>query len=196
MVSVDGHPSVGANRVYRLSNSFPYLIARLGIRMGDLFAQVIKRDGLSLQMYRVLAALSEEGRALKLGELAALTSADLSTLSRTVAGLHKRGIVLRQRPENDQRSLQVTLTEKGQALADRYMPVAAHYEEAVTRSLTPAEAGSLKATLIQLYANLDLLETEVDSGEIDALIVAAGQKFSARSSASREPKPGAEKRRE
>src|ERR1700719_3082580 len=53
MVSLDGHLPSGAKRMYRLSNSFPYLMARLGIRMGDLFVQVVKREGLSLQMYRV-----------------------------------------------------------------------------------------------------------------------------------------------
>ncbi|GGF20259.1 hypothetical protein GCM10011611_27810 [Aliidongia dinghuensis] len=182
--------------MYRLSDSFPYLIARLGIRMGDLFVQVIKRDGLSLQMYRVLAALAEEARPLKLGELAALTSTDLSTLSRIVAGMHKRGVLTRQRPENDQRSLQVTLTEAGRALADRYMPVAAHYEEVVTSSLTTAEALSLKATLIQLYENLDQLEAEIARGEIDTLIQTAGKKFPASRRTSAAPEPGAEKQRE
>ena len=182
--------------MYRLSNSFPYLMARLGIRMGDLFVQVVKREGLSLQMYRVLAALAEEGRPLKLSELASLTSTDLSTLSRIVAGMHKRGILLRQRPENDQRSLQVTLTEQGSALADRFMPVAAHYEQVVTSSLTPAQVLSLKATLAQLYDNLDRLEAEIASGEIDALIATAGQKFPASPPASGKPKPGAKKQRE
>lgn len=182
--------------MYRLSNSFPYLMARLGIRMGDLFAQVIKQEGLSLQMYRVLAALAEEGRPLKLSELAALTSTDLSTLSRIVAGMHKRGILLRQRPENDQRSLQVTLTPEGRTLADRFMPVAAHYEEVVTSSLTPAEALSLKTTLKQLYDNLDQLEVEIARGEIDALIATAGKKFPVGPPPSGEPKPGARKQRE
>lgn len=156
--------------MYRLSTSFPYLLARLGIRMGDLFVRVIKRDGLSLQMFRVLAALTEEDRALKLGELAALTSADLSTLSRMIGEMHRRGIVFRERPEDDQRSLRVTLTEHGRALAARYMPIATHYEEVATSSLTASEAKALKAALTRLYDNLDQLEAEIASGEIDALI--------------------------
>ncbi len=156
--------------MYRLSNSFPYLIARLGIRTGDLFTRVIKRDGLSLQMYRVLAALSEEDRPLKLGELAALTSADLSTLSRVVADLHRRGVVWRERPEHDQRSLQVTLTDEGRMLAAKYMPVAAHYEQMIITNLSCDEARVLKAALYQLYDNLDLIEAQLEQGEIDALI--------------------------
>ena len=71
--------------MYRFSNSLPYLLARLGVRMGDLFARVIRHERLTLPMYRVLAALSEQGRPLRLGEIAELTSADVSTLSRIVA---------------------------------------------------------------------------------------------------------------
>lgn len=159
--------------MYRLSQSFPYLLARLGMRMGDLLTQVVKRDGLTLQMYRVLAALSEEDRPLKLGEIAALTSADLSTLSRLIAEMHRRGIVLRERPENDQRSLSVTLTDQGRILAARYMPVAQHYEEVATSVLTAEEAEALKATMVRLYENLDQLDAELASGAIDALIASA-----------------------
>jgi DNA-binding MarR family transcriptional regulator len=156
--------------MYRLSNSFPYLIARLGVRMGDLFAKVIREDGLSLQMYRVLAALSEENRALKLVELAALTSADVSTLSRIISEMQRKGMLLRERPETDQRSLQVTLTQKGRDLAARYMPVAARYEQVAIKSLAPDEARALKSTLIQIYGNLDQLEQELAAGKIEALI--------------------------
>lgn len=179
-------PPLESPLMYRLSTSFPYLLARLGIRMGDLFVRVIKRDGLSLQMFRVLAALTEEGRALKLGELAALTSADLSTLSRMIGEMHRRGIVFRERPEDDQRSLRVTLTEHGRALAARYMPIAAHYEEVATSSLTASEAKALKAALMRLYDNLDQLEAEIASGEIDALLASTNPR-------SRKPGPGAEK---
>ena len=96
--------------MYRLSNSLPYLLARVGIRMGDLFVRVVKQEGLTLPMYRVLASLAEQEQPLRLVELSALTSADLSTLSRFVADMHKAGFVSRERPANDQRSLQVELT--------------------------------------------------------------------------------------
>lgn len=174
--------------MYRLSNSLPYLLARLGVRMGDLFAQVIKKEGLTLPMYRVLAALAEQDRPLRLGELAALTSADMSTLSRLVADMHRDGILSRERPEHDQRSLQVTLTPQGAALAERFMPVAAHYEDVATGSLSAKDAAALKATLLQLYANLDELEREVDAGDIEKLIGPAPRKRPEQSPKERLPK--------
>ncbi|MBB4383188.1 DNA-binding MarR family transcriptional regulator [Bradyrhizobium sp. CIR48] len=152
--------------MYRFSNSLPYLLARLGVRMGDLFARVIRHEKLTLPMYRVLAALSEQGHPLRLGEIAELTSADVSTLSRIVAEMSRAGLLTRDRPENDQRSLQVVLTPKGTELAGRLMPLAAYYEEVVTGSMSAKEAAELKRVLVELYKNIDRLEQEVEAGSI------------------------------
>lgn len=156
--------------MYRLSNSFPYLLARVGIRIGGLFEEVVAKEGLTLQGYRVLAALSEAARPLKLVELSALTSADISTLSRLVSQMYRKGILLRERPEHDQRSLQVTLTKKGEALVARFIPVAVHYEELATRTLSVEESRALKATLRQLFANLDLIKTQLADGTIASIV--------------------------
>jgi DNA-binding MarR family transcriptional regulator len=156
--------------MYRLSNSLPYLLARVGVRMGDLFVRVAKKEGLTLPMYRVVAALAEQQHPLRLNELSALTSGDLSTLSRLVSEMHKAGLVSRERPENDQRSLQVQLTPAGRELYERYMPVAVYYEQIATGGLSQKEAAALKAVLNSLYENLDRIEGEIDSGEIEKLI--------------------------
>ena len=156
--------------MYQLSNSLPYLLARVGIRMGELFVRVVRKEGLTLPMYRVLAALAEQARPLRLVELSALTSADLSTLSRLVADMHKAGLVSRERPANDQRSLQVELTTDGQELYQRFMPVAAYYEEAATGDMSRTDAAALKITLGALYDNLDRIEAEIASGEIQKLL--------------------------
>ncbi|MEN3385408.1 MAG: MarR family transcriptional regulator, organic hydroperoxide resistance regulator, partial [Hyphomicrobiales bacterium] len=47
--------------MYRLSNSFPYLLNRVGVRMGELFSRRIAPFGVTLPMYRVMAALWEKG---------------------------------------------------------------------------------------------------------------------------------------
>ena len=152
--------------MYRFSNSLPYLLARLGVRMGDLFTRVIRHEKLTLPMYRVLAALSEQGHPLRLGEIAELTSADVSTLSRIVAEMSRVGLLTRDRPENDQRSLQVALTPRGAELAERLMPLAAYYEEVVTGNMSAKESAELKRVLVELYHNIDRLEQEVEAGLI------------------------------
>lgn len=167
--------------MYRFSNSLPYLLARLGVRMGDLFVRVIRHEKLTLPMYRVLAALSEQGHPLRLGEIAELTSADVSTLSRIVAEMSRAGLLTRDRPENDQRSLQVALTPKGAELASRLMPIAQHYEEVATGAMSAKEAAELKQVLVELYKNLDRLEQEVEAGLIEVPAATASKE-------TREPK--------
>jgi DNA-binding MarR family transcriptional regulator len=175
--------------MYRLSNSLPYLLARLGVRMGDLFIRVVGKEGLTLPMYRVLAALAEQGRPLRLGELAALTSAEMSTMSRLIADMHRDGIVFRERPQNNQRSLQVSLTPHGAALAERFMPVAAHYEKVATGTMTAKEATALRATLAQIFENLDRLEQDLESGAIEKMIEPEPQPRATRVRGGRSPLP-------
>ncbi|HEV2677401.1 MAG TPA: MarR family transcriptional regulator [Aliidongia sp.] len=149
--------------MYRPSRALPYLLARLGVRMGELFARELKRDDLTLPMYRVLAFLAEENGVQRLGDLAVLTVMEMSTLSRLVATMQRRGLVTRVRPENDQRSLHVGLTDAGKVLVTRLQPRAHYYEQVATGALSAAEIDALKATLNVIYQNVDMLEAELDA---------------------------------
>ena len=144
--------------MYRFSTSLPYLLAQLGVRMGELFSRELARDGLTLPMYRVLAALAEQVTPQRLGELAALTSVEASTLSRLLGNMQRMGLVTRGRPETNQRSLAVDLAPRGIELAARLIPRAAHYEAVATGDLSNQEAASLKAMLLRVDANLVHLE--------------------------------------
>jgi DNA-binding MarR family transcriptional regulator len=156
--------------MYQLSNSLPHLVARVGIRMGCLFLRVIRKVGLTLPMYRVLAVLAEQEMPLRLVELSALTSADRSRLSRLVADMHKMGLVSRKRPAGDQGSLQVGLTAPGRELYERIMPVASYFEQVATSDLSRKDAAALKPALDELYHNLKRIEAEIDSGDVQKLI--------------------------
>ena len=74
-------PSTEENpMMYRLSDAFPYLLNRVGVRMGELFSRRLEPYGVTLPMYRVMATLWEKGNQ-RLGELSEVTSIELSTLS-------------------------------------------------------------------------------------------------------------------
>lgn len=148
--------------MYRFSTSLPYLLAQLGMRMGELFSRELARDGLTLPMYRVLAALAEQGTPQRLGELAALTSVEASTLSRLLGAMQRMGLVTRERPETNQRSLAVDLAPRGIDLAARLIPRAAHYEAVATGDLSKQEAAALKAMLQRVDVNLGHLEQQPD----------------------------------
>src|SRR5258708_22758436 len=88
----------GRKTLYRLSNSFPYLLNRVGVRMGELFSRRIATYGITLPMYRVLAAICETGDQ-RLSDLAAATTTQISTLSRLVDELKRHCLVTRRQLE-------------------------------------------------------------------------------------------------
>ena len=145
---------------YSLTNSLAYLLNRTGARTGDLFARRLLPFGITLPMYRVLAALLELGDQ-RLSELGTTTSIELSTLSRLVSTMTGRGLVSRERVEGDGRTVTISLTGAGRALVDRLVPIAIHHEQVSLRDLPPDVVARLKRRLIAIHDNLDALEDEL-----------------------------------
>ena len=72
-----------------LDSYLPYLLNRAGARLAAAFDAEVRPLGATLQIWRVLAALRErDGR--RMGDLAATTSIEVSTLTRLVDGMEKR----------------------------------------------------------------------------------------------------------
>jgi DNA-binding MarR family transcriptional regulator len=145
---------------YKLTTSMPYLVARLGVRMGSLFSRRLASYDLTLPMYRVLAALSEKP-GQKLGELSAMTTVELSTMSRLIGTMRARRLVSRHRPAGNERAVQIDLTEHGAEMAALLRAEAEHYEEVAVSTLTATEIDVLRRTLIQMFDSLDVLEGEL-----------------------------------
>lgn len=142
-----------------LADYLPYLLNRAGSRIATAFTTVARDYGISLQMWRVMAALQyREGQ--RIGDLAATTSIELSTLSRTIGALEAKGLVERRRSADDARTVTVHRTAAGADLTERIIPVAVHYEDVALAGFSPAEAETLKAMLRRLYANMTVLEEE------------------------------------
>ncbi len=145
--------------MYRFTNSLPYLLNRVGVRMGDLFANELAADQLTVPMYRVLAALSEADHQ-RLTDLSAMTTVEMTTLSRLVAAMEKRHMLKRRRPDDNLRTVQISLTKAGRDLAARLSPRAAYYERVGLKDLDAAAIGSLKAALATVCVNLDQIGHE------------------------------------
>lgn len=145
---------------YKLTTSIPYLLARLGVRMGSLFSQRLATYDLTLPMYRVLAALSERP-GQKLGDLSAMTTVELSTMSRLIGTMIARNLVSRHRPPGNERTVQIDLTDHGAELAALLRSEAEHYEEVAVSTLKPADIDRLKHVLMQIFDSLDVLEGEL-----------------------------------
>lgn len=150
-----------------LDDYLPYLLNRAGARIAAAFTQVVRGYGITLPMWRVLAALNEaDGQ--RMGELAERTSIDGSTLSRVVDAMQRQGLVVRQRRDEDQRSVTVRRTEAGVALTQKIVPLALHYETVALAGFSGPQAKLLKRMLIQVFRNIDTLEGEQRQAEARA----------------------------
>jgi DNA-binding MarR family transcriptional regulator len=140
-----------------LDSYLPYLLNRAGARIATAFGEEVRPLGATLQMWRVLAALREkDGR--RMGDLSGTTSIEVSTLTRLVDNMEKKGLVERRRDAEDARVVALYVTAAGKRLTQRIVPIAERYEKVALEGFDPREAEALKAALRRLYSNMDQLK--------------------------------------
>ncbi len=125
--------------------------------MGQSFSRELKRFGLTLTEWRVCVALHHKPRQ-RLAELALHTSAEPSTLSRTVDGLMNRGLLIRDRSDEDARALDLSLTDEGVAITQRIIPLAQLYDRVALSGIGGAQVDLLRDMLRRIYQNMATLD--------------------------------------
>jgi MarR family transcriptional regulator, organic hydroperoxide resistance regulator len=137
-----------------LDNYLPYLVNRVGTIIADRYgAEALAPYRLSIAMWRVMAVLASKGGQRQI-DLANLTSIEVSTLSRIVTRLVRKGIATRTRSASSTREVVVKLTAKGNAQVSRLIPIAHDYEAAAISGLRAEELAVLKRCLRRVYANM------------------------------------------
>lgn len=127
--------------------------------MGQAFSKELKRFQLSLTEWRVCVALHHVPHQ-RLSDLAAHTSTEPSTLSRVVEGLLQRGLLVRDRSDEDGRALALSLTDTGRDLTVRIIPLAQLFERVSLSGLNSAQADALRSMLRIVYDNLAVLDRD------------------------------------
>lgn len=148
----------------RLDDYLPYLINRVGVSLAGRFGAILRRDGISLPDWRVLAALRERN-GQRLTELACRTSIEISTLSRLVGGLEANGLVVRDRDSEDARAIAIRLSAAGETLTAKLTPAAEMLERTALTGLNEADIRQIKDVLHRVYDNLEAvpaLDIEID----------------------------------
>jgi len=140
--------------VLPLDDYVPYLLNRAGARIAASFSEEVRPFGITLPMWRALAALTDrDGQTV--GELSGHTSIEISTLSRVLDGLQRLKLLERRRAESDGRVVTLHLTATGRAMTRRIIPVAQRYERVAVAGLSEHDVATLKRLLRVLYANMD-----------------------------------------
>jgi DNA-binding MarR family transcriptional regulator len=136
-----------------LAEFLPYLINRIGAAFVARYERDLAQHGLSIAMWRVLAALSTSGRQRQV-DVAQTTSIDVSTMSRLVTRLMRLGLVMRARSDTSNREVNVELTRKGLALVTRLIPQARRLEGEAIAGLSAADLAITRQTLRRMYDNM------------------------------------------
>jgi DNA-binding MarR family transcriptional regulator len=108
-------------------------------------------SGLTYPQYLVMLVLWERG-SCTVSELGAALQLDSGTLSPLLKRLMTAGFVRRERRTDDERSVQVVLTDEGQALRAKAEPVPTAI--GATMALEPAEFAALQRMLRRLVQNV------------------------------------------
>jgi DNA-binding MarR family transcriptional regulator len=143
--------------MFDLSRYLPYLINRTGRKIAAIYGRELRNYGIDIQEWRVLAVLQSHGDQ-RLIDLAALTSIDVSTLSRLVTRMVGAGLAQRTRGARDGRSVQVSLTERSRRIVVQLVPKARSVERAALNGMSTDEVEQLKQHLSRIHQNLGAVE--------------------------------------
>ena len=137
-----------------LDNYLPYLINRVGSAIAEIYTgDTLAPLGISLDMWRVLAALSNNGEQRQI-DLVVMTSIDVSTMSRLITRMVRQGFVTRNRSKTSSREVVVALSAKGRTRVESLIPIAKKLEVTAASGLPPKDLAVVKRALKRMYANL------------------------------------------
>jgi DNA-binding MarR family transcriptional regulator len=138
----------------RLDDYLPYLVNRVGAALVARYTrEALAAHGLGIDMWRVLAALSDNGGQRQV-DLAGATSIEASSVSRIVTRLVRLSLVTRSRSRTSSREVVVALSPKGRALVRKLIPVAFRLEQAALAGVSTKDAGHAKSVLARIHRNL------------------------------------------
>lgn len=136
----------------RLDNQLCFPLYACSKEVIRRYRRPLEALGLTYTQYVVMMALWEYGGMTE-GELGKKVCLDSGTLAPLLKRLEKQGMVNRTRPENNERTLLLTLTEKGSALREKALSVPQAMQGCL--NLEPEEMRQLKKLLNKAMARMD-----------------------------------------
>jgi DNA-binding MarR family transcriptional regulator len=136
-----------------------HMVANLLSRGAEL--RYRREFGVSLWEWRTIALLGAADEPLSLGDLARAAGIDKSQMSRVVAGLTKRRLVLRAAHPGDGRGVRLTLSTPGRRVYQGLMQAAGERDAAFRNCLSATEKNVFERVLTKLAGQArELIESE------------------------------------
>ncbi len=134
------------------------MIHRLHASLAQVAGRLLRAHDLDPVSSRALVLLLEHGE-MRVGELVEKLVLPQSTVSHQLQRLERAGLIVRNRPAQDSRSVIVTLTARGRVVGSECDELSLLVHERLVRDLTAAEIETLRALLLRVFDTLDMLRT-------------------------------------
>jgi DNA-binding MarR family transcriptional regulator len=131
----------------------PYLIARLAYQLDADLIEKLRRFGLNLARWRILAVLSM-GDGIPITEIIDRAMMQQSALSRVLMTMEAEGYVRRVPRRDDARYVEVFLTERGRALFTSLNTVVRRREIRLLKGLSPQEIDAAFSLIRRMSRNM------------------------------------------
>src|SRR6202042_2859431 len=138
-----------SNGSFALSESPSHLLKRCAQFFGDLYAHEAGSGELTKQQFTLLAAL-EHNEGVSQTSLVEITGIDRSTLAEMVRRMLEKGLLSRERTEEDQRANAVAISQSGRKALRAARTASERAEKALLDALPPAERPKFVKLLAQV----------------------------------------------
>jgi len=140
------------NSHLKLEKQLCFRLYSLSKKMNRLYTPLLKELSLTYPQYLVMLVLWDSANSVSIKTLALALDLDTGTLSPLLKRMETIGIISRYRNKDDERSVDIYLTESGQQLKDKANDIPAKMLSIT--GLTPKQLLTLTPQLDQLLVNL------------------------------------------
>jgi MarR family transcriptional regulator, organic hydroperoxide resistance regulator len=131
----------------------PHLIARLAYQLNGDLIEKLRREGINVTRWRILAVLSM-GDGITIKEIIDRAMVQQSALSRALMRMEKENFVRRVLRPDDARCVEVYLTDKGRALFNSLNVVVRRREQRLLEGFSPTQVAAAFNLIRRLSRNM------------------------------------------
>jgi DNA-binding MarR family transcriptional regulator len=139
-----------------VQDSLGFIIYRTALALKAALQRFFKENGyqITAEQWGIIRHLWEE-EGLSQREISEKASKDKPNITRMLAALEHKGIILRQPDPGDRRKYRIYLTGEGKQLHQRLLPLVQDLRQKVIQDLDGREIDLLRDTLNRIYRNIN-----------------------------------------
>jgi DNA-binding MarR family transcriptional regulator len=150
-VSLDATPKIADESLF--DDFLPHLIARLAYQLNADLIEKLRREGINVTRWRILAVLAM-GDGITINEIIDRAMVQQSALSRALMRMEKENYVRRVLRREDARCVEVYLTDKGRALFNSLNIVVRRREQRLLEGISPSGVEAAFSLMRRLSRNM------------------------------------------